>query len=284
MTDSLGSDATVADDGRHEPPPVKEPLAPNDGKRLDIEINGSRWARIPIQTELFGRGDDLVGKVVTYVEKPVRLARESGDSRLADSFARAWYVVVSEKIVAISQGRSYFTWEINPGLPAKILAKFVARTPHGIGLGSPWTMQLAINEAGLPRILLAAGASVLGKLVGRKGVFYQVAGHRVNAIDGPTSYSAYPSNVSAKLPPKDPDKVAAELTSALRQRLTENGPREAAVTLAGTVVIDSNDLGRDVLGQDSDRPAEFFCALFADNPFGQGRQQTPIAVCVELHP
>lgn len=139
-------------------------------------------------------------------------------------------------------------------------------------------MQLAINEAGLPRILLASAASVIGKLTGRKGVFYQVAGHRVNAIDGPTPYSAYPSNVSAKLPPKDPDQVASSLTAALRERL----PSDQSETLGGTVVIDSNDLGRDVLGKDTETDMSFFCDLFADNPFGQGRQQTPIAICLEL--
>lgn len=262
-------------DGRHDPPPSKQPLAANDGKQLAIDLDGDTpWARIPIQTDLFARGDDLAEKVTGYVAKTVRLARD--DEQFAAGFGRPWYVVVSEKIVAIAQGRSYFTWEINPRMPARVLAKFVQRTPYGIGLGSPWTMQLAINEAGLPRILLASGASIAGKLLGRRGWFYQVAGHRVNAIDGPTSYSAYPSNVSAKLPPKDPDVVARQLGAALRKEL----PDDLAETFGGTVVIDSNDLGRDVLGQDTDRPAEFFCELFRDNPFGQGRQQTPIAVCV----
>lgn len=299
---SSASPAPDASEGRHEPPPSKEPLAPNEGKSLTIVVGGSddgaqdqrsgghaeggsgtdvgspdgdgTWARIPIQTELFSRGDPLAEKVTGYVVKTVELAVD--DDRFRPGFDERWYVVVSEKIVAISQGRSYFTWEINPGAPARVLSKFVQRTPYGIGLGSPWTMQLAINEAGLPRILLAAGASIVGKALGRKGWFYRVAGHRVNAIDGPTPYSAYPSNVSAKLPPKDPDRVAATLSAALREAL----PTEVAGTFGGTVVIDSNDLGRDVLGHDTDRAAGFFCSMFRDNPFGQGRQQTPIAVCV----
>lgn len=278
MTDTNGPEAAIIgsgnDDGRHEPPPSKEPLAPNDGKSRAIEVGDVSWVRVPIQTELFARGDALAEKVTSYVCDTVAKALDDPD--LAPGFDRGWYVVVSEKIVAISQGRSYFTWEINPGLPAKTLAKFVHRTPAGIGLGSPWTMQLAINEAGLGRILLASAASVVGKLARRKGTFYEVAGHRVNAIDGPTPYSAYPSNVSAKLPPKDPDRVAENLTAALRAGL----PEAAAGMLRGTVVMDSNDLGRDVLGHDTDRTDEFFCELFADNPFGQGRQQTPIAVCL----
>ncbi len=234
-----------------------------------------RWARIPIQTALFSRGDPVVEKVAGYVEEAVRAIQ--ADSAFARALDSPWYAVVSEKIVAISQGRSYFTWEIDPGRPARVLSKLVQRTPHGIGLGSPWTMQLAIKEAGLPRILVAAGASIVGKALGRRGWFYVVAGHRVNAIDGPTSYSAFPSNVSAKLPPERPEDVAVEITVALRSQL----PEAAARTLSGTVVIDSNDLGREVLGHDTTQRPGFFCELFRDNPFGQGRQQTPIAVCFQ---
>lgn len=270
---------TAADDGHHEAPPAKGPLDANEGKSLTIDAAGAPWVRLPIQTELFARDDALVDKVLSYVS-PIadRLgdpAERAAQPELRDGLGRRWYLVVSEKIVAISQGRSYFTWEINPSAPAKVLAKFVHRTPAGIGLGSPWTMQLAINEAGLPRIVAAAGASVVGKVIGRKGWFYRVAGNRVNAIDGPTPYSAYPSNVSAKLPPKDPDQVAARLSAGVRAQL----PAEATAAFGGTVVMDSNDLGRDILGQDTDRPDEFFAELFADNPFGQGRQQTPLALC-----
>lgn len=281
MTESaVGDDAMTgpekASSGEHEAPPPKAALAPNDGKSLTVEVEGTRWARVPIQTELFARGDALTEKVAGYVVDTVKKAEASPE--FTGAFLEPWYVVVSEKIVAISQGRSYFTWEINPSRSARVLSRWVQRTPHGIGLGSPWTMELAIKEAGLPRILFAAGASIVGKAIGRRGWFYTVAGHRVNAIDGPTPYSAYPSNVSAKLPPKDPNGVAAEITAAVRAQL----PDSPARTLAGAVVMDSNDLGRDVLGHDTDRAPLFFCELFRDNPFGQGRQQTPIAVCVRL--
>jgi asparagine synthase (glutamine-hydrolysing) len=46
------------------------------------------------------------------------------------------------------------------------------------------------------------------------------------------------------------------------------------------VIIDANDIGRNVLGLAADRPARFFEELFADNPLGQGSEQTPIAVAV----
>jgi len=262
--------------GSHEPPPFKEPLAPNAGKKLAVDVGGRSWARVPLQTELFARGDDLEARVTGYVSAGAAAVSESPE--LAAGLDQRWYVVVSEKIVAISQGRSYFTWEINPSKAARALSRFVVRTPHGLGLGTPWTMQLAIEEAGLPRIVVAAGVGAVGKLVRQKGWFYRVAGHRVNAIDGPTDYSAYPSNVSAKLPPKDPDKVA----SALRRAITAALPVDIAAHFGGVVVIDSNDLGREILGQDTDAADDFFKKLFVDNPFGQGRQQTPIALALRL--
>jgi F420-0:Gamma-glutamyl ligase len=261
--------------GTHEPPPFKEPLAANAGKQLVVDVDGQSWARVPLQTELFARGDDLEARVTGYVSAGA--ATVAGSRELAAGLDKRWYVVISEKIVAISQGRSYFTWEINPSKAARALSRFVVRTPHGLGLGTPWTMQLAIEEAGLPRIVVAAGVGAVGKLVRQKGWFYRVAGHRVNAIDGPTEYSAYPSNVSAKLPPKDPEKVATALRKAIAGAL----PDAAAKNFGGVVVIDSNDLGREILGQDTDRPDDFFKKLFVDNPFGQGRQQTPIALALQ---
>jgi len=38
--------------------------------------------------------------------------------------------------------------DIRPSFLAKFLVKFVHKSPYGIGLGSPWTMELAIKEGG----------------------------------------------------------------------------------------------------------------------------------------
>jgi asparagine synthase (glutamine-hydrolysing) len=257
-----------------EPVRTKGLLEANARKQLEITVDGERWIRFPVRTELFATGDPYSERITSYVRGLVDAVWADGAYR--QNFTKPWYVLVSEKIVAISQGRSYFIWDIQPSWWARTLSKFVVRTPYGIGLGSPWTMQLAIQEAGLARILAASAAGAAGKVLGKRGVFYNVAGHSVRAIDGPTEYSAYPSNVSAKLAPARPDEVSAELLAALRAAL----PAEAAATLAGVVVIDANDIGRNVLGHAADRPARFFEELFADNPLGQGSEQTPIAVAV----
>jgi hypothetical protein len=52
----------------------------------------------------------------------------------------------------------------------------VTRPGYGIGLGTPQTMQLAIDEVGAPRILFAAAASAVTKPFGIHGVFYRLAG------------------------------------------------------------------------------------------------------------
>ena len=254
----------------------KSDHAPNPGKQLDLlsDADARTWRRFPLQTELIARGDDLEALVRERVERfAARLPAGSMPS------AAPWYFVISEKIVAISQGRSWYTWEVAPRRSAKLLSRFVTRTPAGIGLGDATTMELAIREAGLPRIVAASAAGAAGKVLGKRGLFYEVAGANVRAIDGPTVYSAFPSNVSAKLPPQDPDAVSARLSAAIRAADIPAALRESFV---GTVVMDANDIGRNVLGSDVSTPFAQLEATFADNPLGQGRQRTPLAILIDL--
>lgn len=266
-------------DAAREPETEEEPKSDyvaNPAKELDLvsESDGRTWRRLPLQTALVARGDDVES-----------LARERVEAFAASLPADVvpdgspWYFVISEKIIAITQGRSWFTWEIKPRRSAKVLSRFVTRTPAGIGLGDPTTMELAIREVGLPRVVAASAAGAAGKVIGKRGLFYEVVGANVRAIDGPTPYSAFPSNVSAKLPPKDPDAVSATISAAIRGADIPAALRDSFV---GTVVMDANDIGRNVLGSDVDTPNERLEATFADNPLGQGRQRTPLAILVDL--
>ncbi|GAA2066908.1 asparagine synthase (glutamine-hydrolyzing) [Catenulispora yoronensis] len=254
---------------------AKEYFAANPGKEIAIATASSgQVLRFPIQTDAFAKGDDFHTKISEYGAEFATRAAESTDH--AEALNSPWFLAVSEKVVAISQGRSYFLWEIKPSFAARKLQKFVVRTPAGIGLGSPETMQLAIQEAGLTRIIAASAAGAVGKVVGRKGLFYQLAGPAVRAIDGPTQYSLYPSNVSAKLAPADPEKAAGELADRLRKVL----PKQAAETFQGVAIIDANDLGCNILGQATSVAEERIAEMFKDNPLGQGAQRTPLAVVV----
>ena len=71
--------------------------------------------------------------------------------------------------------------------------------------------------------------------------------------------------------------MAARLVAAIRERV----PEAYRDTFGGTVVMDANDIGRNVLGKDAPGPKERYEAMFADNPLGQGSEQTPMAIVFE---
>jgi len=172
-------------------------------------------------------------------------------------------VAVSERMVAITQGRSHRMVDIHPGRLARFLVRFVTRPGYGIGLGTAETMQLAITEVGAPRILLAAAVSAVTKPFGIHGLFYRIAGRQAAAIDGPTSYTIPPYNQAATLGPRVPDGVARRLAEALG---------------VPAAVIDANDAGCNALGVSRGADRRWVERLFADNPLGQAREQTPICV------
>src|SRR5690606_16161423 len=136
---------------------------------------------------------------------------------------------VTEKIVAITQGRSYRVAEIRPRRLAYLLSKYVTRTTHGIGLGMPEPMEMALRECGTPPILFASAVAAVTKAFGRKGDFYRIAGDKARAIDGPTSGTIPPYNEAVVLGPVDPVGVARRVQSQL------GGALDVAV-------VDINDL------------------------------------------
>lgn len=266
-----------------------EPKAPKAARASDFEANHSKtldladttrgidWRRYPLGTEQVGPTTDLDDLVARHVKAFFdALPKQTAEHRDAVA-GHPWYLFVSEKIVAITQGRSYFIWDIKPTWWADTLSRFVSRTPAGIGLGSPQTMQLAIQDVGLPRVLLASAVGAAGKLVGKRGLFYNLVGDSVRAIDGPTEYSVYPANVSAKLAPADPDGVAARLSERVRAVV----PAEYADWFRGVVVMDANDFGQNVLGTNAPGDRHRYEAAFADNPLDQTDQLTPLCVVVE---
>ena len=226
--------------------------APNEGRALHASLGGVVYARHPVRTHLVTASDDATEVVRRYV------GQLGGDVRL---------VAISERMVAITQGRSYPMDQIRSGWLAKLLVRYVTRPGYGIGLGTPETMQLAIDEVGAPRILFAAAASAVTKPFGIHGVFYRLAGRQAAAIDGPTSYTIPPYNQAATLGPKDPDRAARSIAADLD---------------APVAIIDANDAGCAVLGASPGVDRRFVQRLFADNPLGQAREQTPICIVREV--
>jgi F420-0:gamma-glutamyl ligase len=223
----------------------------NQGKRLDTELDGVTYLRIPIKTKLIGPDDDIVEVVTSFA-----------DAELADGDI----LFVTEKIVAITQGRAFPVDSIAPRRLAVLLSKYVTKTPNGIGLGLPQTMEMALRECGTPRILLATAVAAVTKAFGRHGDFYRVAGPKARGIDGPTSGTIPPYNSQVVLAPAHPNRVAAQLRAALR-------------TPVHVLIVDMNDLGGNIIGSTLDRAStRTMERVLADNPLGQGHQSTPMGI------
>jgi F420-0:gamma-glutamyl ligase-like protein len=221
----------------------------NPGKQLTLEVEGKAYLRIPVQTGLIQATDSIIEVVQRYTEG----ALQSND-----------LVVVSEKVVAISQGRAYRISEIRPSRLAVFLSRFVHKSPHGIGLGMPETMELAIREVGALKIIFASIVAAIGKLFGVKGLFYRICGPQARAIDGPCEYTIPPFNDYAVLGPKDPDLVARQIKEAVG---------------AHVAVIDANDLGVNILGVSGPEvDINLLTQLLKDNPLGQSAERTPIGI------
>ena len=224
---------------------------PNDGKNLSITVEGVTYDRIPIATHTVMPGDSVTEVVAKYAAKKLI----AGD-----------VLFVTEKIVSICQGRSIEPSAVAPRRLAHFLSKYVQKTPHGIGLGMPETMEMALREVGTARILIAAAVAAVTKTFGRKGDFYRIAGQGARAIDGPTDGTLPPYNERIVLGPLKPGRVAASIKMSIDLDID-------------VLVVDINDLGGNILGStlpthDNQR----WTKVLADNPLGQGTESTPLGI------
>ena len=223
----------------------------NEGKPLTVTIDGTTWQRIPIKTHVVMRDDILLDVIVKYAGDSV----QDGD-----------IFFVTEKIVGITQGRAFPMDEIAPRRLAVTLSRYVTKTSHGIGLGIPETMEMALRECGTPRILVAAAVAAVTKAVGRRGDFYRIAGPKARAIDGPTKNTIPPYDSQVVLGPDRPDGVAADVKAILGKSIE-------------VLVVDINDFGGNILGSTASRSVDdLMVRILKDNPLGQDRQSTPMGI------
>ncbi len=228
----LDVDTPAATVGRSDPTRKRPPF-------------GNTFVAIPVRTRLIGAGEDVAAVVADAVR---------GIARATDVIA------VSETAVAIAQNRMIAAETIRPGRLAYALSR---RAGALATINQPESMQLVIDDVGAWHVVYATIAHVIGRLVGRRGVFYRVLGEAIAAIDGYTG-TLPPFERTIVLGPEDPDRAAREIASRAG---------------AHAVVVDANDLGiAKVLGASSGvRCAPVESALRA-NPHGNGDEQTPIVV------
>lgn len=227
----------------------------NTNKEVNKQYLDKIFARYPVKTRTLDENDVLIDILHEYLDNFL----EKGD-----------IVGIAESVISVMQKRAYKFSEIKYGFFAKLLSRFVTRTPAGIGLGTPQTMQLAINEVGLCRVLFAAFLSAVTRPFGLRGVFYRVAGARARGIDGPTENTIPPYNEYASLLPKNPNKVLRDLNMRFRDMEIR------------FCIVDANDLGVNMIGSYSKDFSLKMKSLFSDNPLGQGIESTPFLVCREI--
>ena len=222
----------------------------NPGKTEFVAYGKYQFACYAVGTNVVTKEDSLG----TILERYVVPVAQPGD-----------VIFISEKMVACTEGRALPVTSIQTGPAARLLSRFVTKSPYGIGLSMPETMQCAIWEAGLPKILLAAFVGLIGKLLHKKGWFYMVAGSRVAAIDGPCSYTLPPYNEYVVLAPLNPNRTARHASRQLGGKLV--------------LVVDANDLGCRILGNsDKSIDKSIYTTLLGQNPLGQSCQCTPIGI------
>ena len=214
----------------------------NPEKNETITVDGVEYRRLCIKTHVITDQDKYASSLV-----------QEGD-----------ILFITEKAVACTQKRAIPIDQIHPRPLARFLSRFVLRTPYGIGLAMPETMEMALRECGTIRILFAAAISAVGKLFGIRGWFYNIAGYKARSIDGPCDFTLPPYNHYVVLGPDKPDEAAADIS------------KKVGVPVA---ITDINDLEGQILGtSDRSMDRDLLCKILKDNPLGQCSEQTPMGI------
>lgn len=227
----------------------------NEGKAVTIQADGKTYARHAIATHFVQVGESYIDLFEKYV-KPIY---QPGD-----------ILSVSEKVIALCQGRVVMEDQVKPGFWAKLLSRFVHQTSAGPGMGLPVKMQFAINHCGLGKVLWAAVCAGFDKLRGVHGTFYNMLDGEVRGLDGFYGRDIPEYEHMGVRIPSEPEKVCDEVYE------------KTGIVM---MIVDANDLSVELLGKGAqlrDWSEEQLLALIADNPAGQDRQLTPFILIREV--
>ena len=225
----------------------------NEGKRVEIEVDGKLYKRKAIKTHFVKQGESYIDIMNKYV---------------VPCYSEGDFISISEKIIALCQNRVVKREDIKIGFWAKFLSKFASHPDTGVGVGETIKMQYAIDKVGLPKVLWAAFCSAVTKPFGRRGVFYEIVGEEVAGLDGfyDHVWSEY-RDIGIEMP-ANPTGVCNEIKEKCG---------------VSCMLVDANDLGQEILGFSDDlKDIEGKLKEFIkDNPAGQGQETTPIIL---MHP
>ena len=200
---------------------------------------------LPVRTRLVRPGDDLTALVAASVH---------GIARPGDVIA------ISETAVAIAQGEFVAAEHIRPSRLAYALSR---RAGALATVSQPESLQLVIDQVGAWRVFYASVLHAGARLFGKRGLFYEMMGEAITAIDGYTG-TMPPYERAIVFAPRDPDGVCETI---------------AAASGVACAIVDANDLEKaKVLGASHGVDRAVVEQALLDNPHGNGDEQTPIVV------
>ena len=222
----------------------------NEGKNVEIEVNGKKYLRHAIETHYVQIGESYIDLMEKYV-KPIY---EDGD-----------IVSISEKIIGLCQERVVYKKDIKVGPLAKFLSKFAMRSDAGVGVDNPYKMQFAINICGRIKVIWAAIAGGFGKLFGKRGIFYEIVGPEISGLDGFYGHVFEDYNDFGIRIPEDSTGVCNEIYEKLGVK---------------AMIVDANDFNAEILGKSDviKYNNEELSKMIKDNPAGQEKTLTPIVL------
>src|SRR5258708_5458777 len=224
-------------------------------------------------------GRRIVVDGVTYERFPIKVPRliQFGENLedVLNEFVKPHYkkgdwVALSEKLVSISENKVRHISTVKVTWLARFITKGVKKHKNMTAWSKPEKIQVAIEEAGIYRIIPAMILGAIGKLFGIRGIFWIVAGSRVSEIDGFIPEDMYPYTEWAVLPPADPQRSCDEV---------EKNVGIPAVT------ADANFINVKVLGVSKNvgLDKKTVRLVLLDNPLGQGNKMTPFVLVRKIN-
>ncbi|MBQ3087538.1 MAG: F420-0--gamma-glutamyl ligase [Clostridia bacterium] len=222
----------------------------NPNKNYEINTSFGFFGREVIKTHFIGVGEDIF---------------ELAEAYMCPHCNNADMIAISSKIVSLCQKRVVYKKDMKLCQLAKFLSKFATSNDTGVGVNCVWKMQYAIDYCGRLKVLLAAVCSGLGKLVGKKGIFYDIVGIEIRGLDGfyDKSFRQY-GEYGIQIPVN-----CDELCEKLSERIG-----------VPVFIADANDFTRDIFGKSGSvtyTDAQL-CEILRDNPAGQSDQCTPFII------
>ena len=201
---------------------------------------------IPVPTRILTHKDDIVDAVERYTKGKI------GPDDI---------VSVAESVVAVTQNNIILPEEMNISKLTCFLCHFF---PDCGSLATPQGLQALIEKTGYWQVIGSMILGFLGKIVGRPGIFYQLAGEQAALIDDITG-TMPPYDKHVVYGPKKPNEVVAKI--------------KERVGCFGAVIVDANDLKRvRIVGKTEGLVDAKIVSGLIDNPFGNGSEKTPIVI------